>query len=205
MGSGGVTSILPTPTLSTPMSGDTLAAQDTALVWHAAQGATLYEVQIGPDSLFSSIVVDSTVIGDTTIGMQGAVNSKLSSNTKYFWRVKALSSGAMSSFSAVWSFITSTITSINDREIPKEYQLRQNYPNPFNPTTVISYGLPKNTFVTLGIYDELGREVKLLVNEWENAGDHSVNFDASSLPSGAYFYHFKAGSYTATKKLLLLK
>ncbi len=88
---------------------------------------------------------------------------------------------------------------------PIEFQLGQNYPNPFNPTTTLSYQLPTNSFVSLKIYDVLGREVKSLVNEKQNAGGHSVTFDGSNFPSGVYFYRIQAGSQIQTKKLTLLK
>ncbi|HEY9165244.1 MAG TPA: choice-of-anchor D domain-containing protein [Candidatus Kryptonia bacterium] len=93
----------------------------------------------------------------------------------------------------------------NRNGIPASYGLSQNYPNPFNPTTVINYQLPMNSHVTLRVYDVLGREVVTLVNENESAGYKSVNFNASNLPSGVYFYRIQAGTYSATKKLLLLK
>jgi photosystem II stability/assembly factor-like uncharacterized protein len=89
--------------------------------------------------------------------------------------------------------------------IPGQYKLHQNYPNPFNPTTVISYKLPISSFVTIKVYDVLGREVQTLVNEPQNAGDHSVTFSAGNLPSGMYLYRLQAGDYSAAKKLLLLK
>jgi hypothetical protein len=90
--------------------------------------------------------------------------------------------------------------------IPDKYQLGQNYPNPFNPTTVISYGLPKDGMVTLKIYDILGNEVATLVNEQKSAGNYSVQFSAGSgYSSGVYFYRIQAGSFVETKKLLLLK
>ncbi len=85
------------------------------------------------------------------------------------------------------------------------FALLQNYPNPFNPTTAISYELSANSHVTLKVYDILGRDVATLVNGQRTAGEHSVTFDASRLPSGVYFYRLQAGSYTATKKLMLLK
>ncbi len=89
--------------------------------------------------------------------------------------------------------------------LPTEYKLDQNYPNPFNPTTTINYHLPAGVFVTLKIYDVLGREVRTLVEGNESAGYHSVVFDASDLPSGVYLYRITAGSYNSVKKLMLVK
>jgi hypothetical protein len=89
--------------------------------------------------------------------------------------------------------------------MPVSFQLDQNYPNPFNPSTVISYKLPISSLVTIKVYDVLGREVQTLVNERQAAGNHSVTFNASSLPSGVYFYRLQAGNYSAAKKVLLLK
>jgi F5/8 type C domain/Secretion system C-terminal sorting domain len=88
---------------------------------------------------------------------------------------------------------------------PSEYVLNQNYPNPFNPSTVISYRLSITSRVSLKVYDVLGREVATLVDGHQAAGNHSVTFDARKLPSGVYLYRLQAGSFSATKKLLLLK
>ncbi len=89
--------------------------------------------------------------------------------------------------------------------VPKDFSLLQNYPNPFNPSTIISYQLPMSSHVTLEVYDALGREIRTLVDTRESAGTYSVSLDGSNLPSGVYFYHMQAGTYSATKKLLLLK
>jgi photosystem II stability/assembly factor-like uncharacterized protein len=88
---------------------------------------------------------------------------------------------------------------------PNSFALFQNYPNPFNPTTAVGYQLPVNSFVTLKVYDILGREIKTLVNERQSAGTHSVSFNAGSMSSGIYFYRIQAGDFSATKKLVLLK
>lgn len=88
---------------------------------------------------------------------------------------------------------------------PTKYALSQNYPNPFNPTTTINYELPKDNFVTLKIYDMMGREVASLVNNTQLAGFYTVKFDASKLSSGIYFYKLQANDFTATKKLMLVK
>jgi photosystem II stability/assembly factor-like uncharacterized protein len=89
--------------------------------------------------------------------------------------------------------------------VPTAYVLNQNYPNPFNPTTTISYSLPRSSFVDLKVYDLLGRNVATLVQNEQSAGTHSAVFDAKGLASGVYVYTLKAGDFTATKSLVLIK
>ncbi len=86
-----------------------------------------------------------------------------------------------------------------------EYSLSQNFPNPFNPSTTINYQIPQTGFVTLKIYDILGKEVTTLVNEQKNQGRYSINFDASRLASGVYIYQLRVNVYVSSKKMLLLK
>ncbi len=90
-------------------------------------------------------------------------------------------------------------------ELPEKFSLEQNYPNPFNPTTTIKYSVPQAEFVSIIVYDVLGNEVQTLVNETKNAGSYSINFDASELSSGTYFYSLRAGSLNITNKMLLIK
>jgi hypothetical protein len=94
---------------------------------------------------------------------------------------------------------------ITNSGIPGEFQLHQSYPNPFNPATTFSYQLPILSNVTLKVYDVLGREVATLVDDVEAPGYKSVNFNASALASGVYFYRLEAGSFAETKKLILLR
>ena len=89
--------------------------------------------------------------------------------------------------------------------LPLSFRLDQNYPNPFNPSTTIRYGLPHASPVTLKVYDMLGRQVSVLVNERRDAGVHEVKFDGSNLASGVYFYRMQAGSFVETRKLVLLR
>jgi photosystem II stability/assembly factor-like uncharacterized protein len=94
----------------------------------------------------------------------------------------------------------------SDNTYANEYILNQNYPNPFNPSTRISYSIPNLDFVTLKIYDLLGREVQTLVNKFQRPGKYVVNFNAHNLSSGIYFYKFQVGSYfIKTRKMLFLK
>ena len=95
--------------------------------------------------------------------------------------------------------------------VPREYRLEQNYPNPFNPSTIIEYQIPEESGVTLKIYDILGREVKVLVNEENSVGNYKINFNASNLSSGIYFYRLDAKTKASNKqfskvgKMMLLK
>jgi hypothetical protein len=102
---------------------------------------------------------------------------------------------------------SSAVTGITEsgNDVPKDYSLFQNYPNPFNPTTTISFNLPSRVFVSLKVFDLLGREVATIVSEELAAGTHSLQWNTASLSSGVYFYRLQARDYTATKKLLLLK
>ena len=105
-------------------------------------------------------------------------------------------------------------TDVDDNEptLPDEFSLSQNYPNPFNPSTAIQYTIPAGdalssaeALVTLIIYDILGRQIATLVNKEQSPGTYNVTFDASYLPSGIYFYQLQAGSFTQTRKMILLK
>ena len=88
---------------------------------------------------------------------------------------------------------------------PNAFSLFQNYPNPFNPMTKIKYQIPELSFVTLKVYDVLGNEVITLVSEEKPIGNYEVEFDATVLPSGIYFYRLQAGSFVETKKMVLMK
>jgi hypothetical protein len=108
---------------------------------------------------------------------------------------------------ATWNQNLGVITGVTpiSTEIPSEYKLSQNYPNPFNPVTKINYSLPKSGFVTMKIYDMLGREVVKLVSEKKVAGNYSVDFNASNLTSGVYFYRLEVNGFVDTKKMMLVK
>ncbi len=88
---------------------------------------------------------------------------------------------------------------------PEDFFVSQNYPNPFNPVTSIDYQVPVNSFVSLEVIDVLGNKVATLVNEMKNTGNYTVQFDASSISSGVYYYKFAAGDYSIVKKLVILK
>ena len=108
----------------------------------------------------------------------------------------------------VWSsVIDRTIlgTEDNVKNTPDSFSLYQNYPNPFNPATMIKYSLDRESFVTLKIYDSLGRLINTLVNKIQHAGKHEVSFKPDNLSTGIYFYTLRTDNYQSTKKMLFLK
>jgi hypothetical protein len=116
---------------------------------------------------------------------------------RYAYRLKQIDSDGSFKYSM------SVEVEVNFR--PTAFSLAQNFPNPFNPSTTISFDLPSQSFVSLKIFDLIGREVATIVSEELSAGSHSRQWNATGMPSGVYFYRLQAGSFTGTKKLLLLK
>jgi hypothetical protein len=108
--------------------------------------------------------------------------------------------------STLWSY-NGIITSVanNGNQAPSRFALDQNYPNPFNPSTSFTYELSKAGFVSVKVYDLLGREVATLVNEFKQAGSYPATWNAASFGSGVYFYKMQSGSFTSTKKMILMK
>ena len=111
--------------------------------------------------------------------------------------------------SGVWSHplseMLSKSTLDHSQEVPDQFSLEQNYPNPFNPSTTIRYNIPKSGQVKLSVYNLLGEEVALLVNDFLEAGFHEVSFNAANQPSGTYFYKIESGGMITVKKMVLVK
>ena len=184
-------------------------------------------VVIGPPPLnLISIVESKTLNGDGTVPLRSAelINNQVFDHTYYLQNVKhsqlpssqqtleillGIFSDPPITFFPQYADPPSSYANItdvkNDPEIPISIYLFQNYPNPFNPSTMISYQLPVSSDVILKIYDILGNQIATLVNEYKPAGKYEVEFDASSLTSGVYFYQLTSGEFTSTKKMILLK
>lgn len=139
----------------------------------------------------------------------GISNASGAGNSKAQYRLRAKDLGGYtSSYSSVVEIHYGTgMEKANGGSVSevKEYALLQNYPNPFNPTTTISWQSPIDGYTTLKVYDVLGREVTVLVNETMTAGEHSIQFSGSELRSGMYFYKLQVGTYTAQNKMILAK
>jgi enterochelin esterase family protein len=102
-------------------------------------------------------------------------------------------------------FFPKTVGVAGEEELPTSYGLAQNYPNPFNPSTTIEYSLPQAENVKLIIYNLLGEQVDVIVNEYQLAGKYKFSLSANNLPSGIYFYSLTAGGFSETRKMMLLK
>jgi len=112
-------------------------------------------------------------------------------------------------FETDFNLVTGPLTRVIDRNleanIPNDITLYSNYPNPFNPATTIRFSIPEETFVTLKVFNTLGEEITTLINVNTIAGNYEVEFDATGLPSGIYFYRLQVGGFIDTKKMMLLK
>ena len=165
-----------------------------------------YEVQLAENSNFSNAKSFSSSKASCSA-------SGLSSNKNYYWRVRSKAAdGTYSYYSNTGNFsVGDKATAIDNNEVlPTEYSLSQNYPNPFNPSTRISFSLPQNSKVALKIFDMLGREIKTIINEEMNAGNHSTIWNGDNnlgnkVSSGVYIYRLTAGDYISTKKMVLMK
>jgi len=124
---------------------------------------------------------------------------------QYEWRLRAVDAAYVGSTIAIGLFNIGTTDVETENNLPGVYSLAQNYPNPFNPSTMINYSIPNGGLVVLKIYNAIGEEVATLVNEYQQVGYYSTNFDAKNLSSGIYFYKLQVGGFVETKKMTLLK
>jgi len=202
----------PTPfTVIQPINGDTATYVGGKIVFKYTRSTDAdndtidYIINLkgpGIDTTFSTI--------DTTFSIDA---KRFQKSSNYTGTVKATDKKDTTNATNQFDLnTTATSVKINGTNVPKGWMLYQKYPNPCNPTTTISYNLVKvpnldkvNISVSLRVYDVLGREVAVLVNEEKPAGAYNVRFEASSLPSGIYFYRLISGTYTSTRKMLLLK
>jgi photosystem II stability/assembly factor-like uncharacterized protein len=210
----GHSSIMPTSGIRKTTNG--------GLNWSYVAGFTMYVL----DDIFSPDINNITIVGESPYG--GIILSSSSGGSDWIERLKGTTAAfyGVSFSNSVNGIVvgsggtilrtTDSLVTIDDSKIknnePTQYKLFQNYPNPFNPTTSLKYAINSRQFVTLKVYDLLGREIATLVNEVKPAGEFEVEFNAAShsgkvrnLPSGIYFYQLNAGDYKETKKMVLLK
>jgi len=197
------------------LSGTTLAP-DSCIIETSTNNGTTWTVLIrmGASQTLSSGTNSSPIM--STTALQSAFTPTLASQwaTKVFAmpvgtnKVRFVGKSGFGNNLYIDRITSGTVTGVvsnNLSLIPDTYELSQNYPNPFNPVTQINFSIPKQSIVTLKIYDVLGKEVYTLVNESKPAGFYTVDFNASDLSSGAYFYRIEAGNFTDIKRMMLIK
>jgi len=177
---------------------DTTLTTEVEFSWsHCQPLVTRYWFEIDASNQFTTSFIDSSVT-DTTY-----LYSNLEYGNSYWWRVKAFNTTGWGEFSDVGSIVIVSVE--DDNQLPIEFSLEQNYPNPFNPVTTIKYSIPKESRISLIVYNTLGEEVAELVNESKRAGNYEVKFNAIELPSGVYFYQIKANDFVQVRKMILIK
>jgi hypothetical protein len=178
-----------------PLTGDPVTATGWYLVYPGMNYGfdQRYHVPTGPFNL---------AVGDTQEVVYAIVMARGTDNINSITKLRELAAHVQEFYNTELVDILNTKQNV----APTGYTLFQNYPNPFNPKTNIEYEVPEKSLVTIKIYDILGREVQTLVNKEEKVRwRYKVVFDASTLASGVYFYRLQAGSFTETKKMILLK
>jgi len=186
-----------------PISPDAAGGlpRNPTLMWHSSVSAASYHVQVAANSVFVSVIVDTTV-ADTLLQL-----SPLDANRRFFWRVSAANEHGASEYSVTAIFMSGDqITAVEEHgAIPTEFKLFQNYPNPFNPVTTISFSLPQRSDVRLVLVNILGEEVMNIADGNFEAGVHHVQLNASNLASGAYFCKMEAGKFNKVMKMIVSK
>ncbi len=192
----------PAPSLVLPANGSSAVPTSVTLIWTGIPGPK-WTLDVSTAQAFSAVVLHKDTLSDTAYVVPTGV---IANNTQYYWRVSASDSGGVSAWSPTWSF-TTALTGVKEvpSPLPAESALLQNYPNPFNPTTVVSSQLSAVSNVKLVIYDMIGREVAVLVNERRTPGVYHDTFDGSGLASGIYIYRMTAGPFMQTRQMVLLK
>lgn len=186
----GVEPVAPLP--SAPADGATDISGNITLWWHGV--AT--DVEVALDPTFAS-----PLVSDTTTGASFTLTD-LPFGQTYFWRI-----GNLGRWSPTWSFTPGGGVAANTEAdgLPTRFQLDQNYPNPFNPATTFRFGLPQASHAIISIYNALGQQVAVVTDGTFSAGWHTLQWNASGLSSGLYFYQIQAGTYQETRKMMLLK
>jgi hypothetical protein len=192
----------PAPVLISPADNTIGVSLTPTLYWEPLSGISNYKVQVSLSSSFTTLIDSAITSNNSYVIPYG----KLFNSNKYYWRVNATNNNGTSQWSTIWSFITLVdgIFSINS-EIPKDFMLYNNYPNPFNPVTKIKFDLPEYSFVTIYIYDILGRIIESFVNSKLMPGSYEIIWNGKNLSSGVYYYKLVTEKHTFTKRMILLK
>jgi len=173
-------------------------AKTVELVWEYRNTPTIYSSAMGNAQRLEN---GNTMIG---WGLNDATLTEVTPDKSVLYTL-TLPTGQYSYRSVRYNTTDVATNTLSDNNSVSNYKLSQNYPNPFNPATRINFALPKSGFVTLKVYNLIGQEVASLVNEEKNVGTYSVDFNASNLTSGIYFYKVSVNGFSEVKKMMLIK
>ena len=196
----------PAPALLLPVNGGAITGLNPLFKWDSLTSYSKYDIQVFDAS--NNVLQSVTDLSNPSFTYSG---TQLITGRVYYWHIRSKNPGGLAENSSAWSalnsFTTGAVNGIinGNTGIPNIFTLYQNYPNPFNPTTKIKFDLPLSADVTITLYDVLGKELQIVYSSFTNAGYHEITFDGSRLASGVYYYRIKAGDFTDTKKLILLK
>jgi len=206
---------LPTFHLATPANNSVVSITDSnatyTATWNKAvdfnNDALIYQFVLLKAPAYSSAALSDTVFsfkGTQALGWLGTADTL---TAKWTVKVKGKEAALVSSVDTFTvTFVRNIIDDVKDNIVPDQFYVNQNYPNPFNPSTTITFGLAKEGFVDLRVYNILGQEVAVLIsNQTMKAGNQQVKFDASALATGTYIYRLKADNQVVTKKMILMK
>jgi len=198
-----VVTLPPAPNLVAPPNNSTNQSPTVTLDWDSLASANTYRIQLATDSLFNSVVYDTSGVSRSYLQMRPGI---LLANVKYYWKVNATNLAGTGPWSVIWNFrVNPTGLYQYTSSIPNEFKLHYNYPNPFNPITKIRFDIPKNTYVQIRIFDLTGKEIMKLINENLSSGAYEVLWNANNYSSGVYFYRIETESFIETKRMLLVK
>ncbi len=187
------------PILISPCNRATDVPTTLLLTWNGPWGATSCRLQVSVNSDYSSLLIDTAIIG------QSCGIRDLQNHTTYYWRVKASNAGGTSSYSSTSQFATIGPDHVEEFDFnpPFNYTLYQNYPNPFNQNTTIQFSLPKMSPVKLSILNSLGMEIEVLMNQVLPSGNYHTQWVPHSKANGIYFYQLRTSEFIDIKKLIL--
>jgi parallel beta-helix repeat protein len=193
--------------LLSPINNATGLATNINFIWRKSndndpQDYATYKLIISKDEAFAEKVFEINTNLDTVYSLI----DKLPDNAQYYWKVIAGDTDSLLTESEIYSFTLGSV-SVDERleNMPNKYELYDAYPNPFNPTTTIKYSLPTDDFVKITIFNSMGKKIKILINQKQNAGYHTISWDAENLPSGIYMYRMESSTFSKVKKCLLVK
>jgi hypothetical protein len=198
--------------LISPGNGSIIPPVPVRFDWNVISGTFYYKLQVATTVDF----IDRTIVLDLKIPYATEYTTyDLLPGNIYHWRIRSVdyNNNPLNDWCPPWSFTTLIPTDIqdeNETNLPEKLSLEQNYPNPFNPTTTINFYLPRAEYVDLTIYDLLGRKVTTLLDTELSYGSQSINWDGTDkngepVAGGIYLYRLRAGDYSESKKMLLLK